>query len=151
MMLADVGDRDSNMRVNFFHVRRARLRILSPALVHLGAQREGGCGRETERGSPTHGASGFLLPTPPPQAGEERDALGALRGPYGISTVSTTCITPFDCSTSAIVTIDIAPLASVTDSRPGPACLTTSSSPSTVLSLAQPPPSLTAFIRLGAV
>src|SRR3982074_3951338 len=39
-----------------------------------------------------------------------------------ISTVSTTWITPFDCSTSAIVIIDRAPLRSPTDSLPRPPC-----------------------------
>ena len=37
------------------------------------------------------------------------------------------------------------------ESLPGPACLTISQSPATVLSLASPSPSLTAFIRLTAV
>ena len=32
---------------------------------------------------------------------------------YGISTVSTTWITPLDCMTSAMVTVDVPPLASV--------------------------------------
>jgi hypothetical protein len=46
----------------------------------------------------------------------------------GSSTVSMTWITPFDCRTSAIVTMATSPLASVTVSLPGPACLTISQS-----------------------
>jgi hypothetical protein len=37
-------------------------------------------------------------------------------------TVSTTWMTPFFCSTSAVVTLDLPPLASVIVSLPGPAC-----------------------------
>src|SRR5262245_20348865 len=69
----------------------------------------------------------------------------------GNRTVSTTWITPLDWSTSPMVTIDLPPLASVTESLPGPACSTVRVSPATVLNMALPPPSLTAFIRLEAV
>src|SRR5262245_52182110 len=69
----------------------------------------------------------------------------------GSSTVSITWMTPFDCSTSAIVTVATLPLASVTESLPGPACLIQMSPPAAVLSLAVPSPSLIAFINEAAV
>ena len=53
----------------------------------------------------------------------QRQSLNSRSGPsiraldQGISTVSTTWITPFDCITSAIVTIDLPPLASVSITR----------------------------------
>src|SRR4051812_15782542 len=51
----------------------------------------------------------------------------------GISTVSTTWITPFDWLTFEIVTIDLPPLASTIQTLP-PSCFTVSCSPSAVLS-----------------
>src|SRR5262249_9065616 len=52
----------------------------------------------------------------------------------GISTVSTTWMTPFDWCTLEIDTIDLSPLASMIQILPS-ACLTVSSSPSTVFSI----------------
>src|SRR6202035_769132 len=57
----------------------------------------------------------------------------ARRQDAGISTVSTTWITPFDWLTLEIVTIEVPPLASTIQTLPS-WCFTVSSSPSTVLS-----------------
>src|SRR6188508_2948674 len=69
----------------------------------------------------------------------------------GSRTELTTWMTPFDCSTSVMVTEDTPPLASVIVSLPAEGEVTVISPPATVLNFAWPPPSLTAFIRFVAV
>src|SRR6185503_13877482 len=68
----------------------------------------------------------------------------------GRSTASTTWMTPFDCLTSAMVTV-----AHLPDSSPTrtllPSSLKVSSQPPTVLALCMPPSSLTIFMTAAAI
>ena len=67
----------------------------------------------------------------------------------GSSTLSRTWITPFDWVTSAMVTLAVPPLSSITVT-PAPAAVAVRLPPDTVLSTALPPPSITAFLSMAA-
>ena len=74
---------------------------------------------------------------------------GRRRIDQGISTVSTTWITPFDCITLAIVTVDLPPFASVRTSFL-PTIWAVRVPPWTVVSLALPLPALS-FLAMSAL
>src|SRR5579871_351343 len=113
-----------------FTKKRAGLPRLAPRPSGWGTERMGFLSN-TSPDSPRH-------PEVPSRSGGlegRRVEIGAQRYQLaGISTVSTTWITPLDWLTLEIVTIEVPPLASTIQILP-PSCLTVRVSPSTVLSV----------------